>query len=222
MARCFAISLVLVAVVAVCLRLHLNVAIASLLFVVVIVLESRSGTLASPVFASIMATLGLRYIAPPVFSFRVDDPFDTIAIATFLIIALVVAQLVGRLRRMTEEAMSSVDRRLVEAEERERVWIARELHDDFNQRIALVSVNLEHLQQALSKSEAVARGYVTQVRQQISDLATDIQALAHHLHSSKLEYLGIAAAARGLCRELSEQHAVNIDIQCDAGVCLNM
>lgn len=42
--------------------------------------------------------------------------------------------------------MSSVDRKLIEAEERERAWIAKELHDDFNQRMALICVNLERSQ----------------------------------------------------------------------------
>lgn len=215
-ARCLPVSLALVAVAAVCQSLHLNLATVSLLFVITIVLEARTGSLASSLLASLIAALGLAYIAPPANSFRVDDPFDDVAIATFFVISLVISHLVSRLRRMTEEAMSTVDRKLIEAEERERAWIARELHDDFNQRMALVCVNLVHLEQTLSDSEAVARRDALQVRQQISDLATDIQALAHHLHSSKLEYLGIAAAVNGLCRELSEKHALKIDIHCDA------
>lgn len=215
-ARCLPVSLALVVVAAVCQSLHLNLATVSLLFVITIVLEARTGSLASSLLASLIAALGLAYIAPPANSFRVDDPFDDVAIATFFVISLVISHLVSRLRRMTEEAMSTVDRKLIEAEERERAWIARELHDDFNQRMALVCVNLVHLEQTLSDSEAVARRDALQVRQQISDLATDIQALAHHLHSSKLEYLGIAAAVNGLCRELSEKHALKIDIHCDA------
>jgi signal transduction histidine kinase len=211
-----AVSLALVAIAAVCQRLYLNLATVSLLFVIIIALESRTGSLASSLLASVIATLGLAYIAPPAYSFRIEDPFDYVAIATFFVISIVISQLVSKLRRMTEEAMSTVDRKLIEAEERERAWIARELHDDFNQRMALVSVNLEHLQQALSDSEAVARKHVLQVQEQISDLATDIQALSHHLHSSKLEYLGLAAAANGLCRELTQEHGLNIDIHCDA------
>ena len=41
----------------------------------------------------------------------------------------------------------------------------------------------------------------------------DIQAISHRLHSSKLEYLGIVTAARGLCQELSAQHRVEIDFK---------
>jgi len=139
MARFFAISLALVAGTAACQALHLNLATTSLLFVIAIVVVARTGRLALSMFASVIATLGLAYNAPPVYSFRVDDLFDEIAIATFFVISLVISQLVSRLRRMAEEAMSTVDRKLIEVEERERAWIARELHDDFSQRMAIVS-----------------------------------------------------------------------------------
>ena len=195
---------------------HLPEAASRLLFVIAIAMASLTGSLASSLLASVIATLGLAYIAPPSYSFRVDDPFDEVAVTTFFVVSVVISQLVSRLRRMAEEAISTVDRKLIEAEDRERAWIARELHDDFNQRMALLCIDLERVQQALSDSEAAARRQVEQARQQMSDLATDIQALAHHLHSSKLEYLGIATAARSLCRELSEKHALNIDVHCDA------
>jgi len=215
-ARFFAISLALVAGTAACQALHLNLATTSLLFVIAIVVVARTGRLALSMFASVIATLGLAYNAPPVYSFRVDDLFDEIAIATFFVISLVISQLVSRLRRMAEEAMSTVDRKLIEVEERERAWIARELHDDFSQRMAIVSANLQRLEQMLSNSEAAARRHVLGLREQIGDLSTDIQALSHHLHSRKLEYLGLAAAAQSVCRDLSENHALNIDVHCDA------
>jgi signal transduction histidine kinase len=49
----------------------------------------------------------------------------------------------------------------------------------------------------------------------VSDLESDIQALSHRLHSSKLEYLGLEAAASSFCRELSERQNVKIDFRCD-------
>ncbi|HEU5254369.1 MAG TPA: ATP-binding protein [Vicinamibacterales bacterium] len=45
----------------------------------------------------------------------------------------------------------------------------------------------------------------------IADLATDLQALSHRLHSSKLESLGLAGAAAGFCEELSDQQSIEID-----------
>jgi signal transduction histidine kinase len=51
------------------------------------------------------------------------------------------------------------------------------------------------------------------LQKQVSEIATDIQTLSHELHSSKLEYLGIAAAMRGFCQEFSEQQDVEIDLR---------
>src|SRR5262245_37901307 len=51
--------------------------------------------------------------------------------------------------------------------------------------------------------------------QQVSNLSTDIQRLSHRLHSSKLELLGLAAAAAGYCREVADQYRVQIDVRTD-------
>jgi PAS domain S-box-containing protein len=113
--------------------------------------------------------------------------------------------------KLAEEALSGVSRKLIEAHEQERTRIARELHDDVNQRIALLAMELERFEQNPPDSTIEVRRRVHQVSQRISELGTDIQALSHRLHSSKLEYLGIAAAARGFCKEFSEQQKVVVD-----------
>src|SRR5206468_1357033 len=59
-------------------------------------------------------------------------------------------------RKLAQESLSNISRRLIQAQEEERAWIARELHDDINQRIALVTVNLERLQKDFSSLAAAA------------------------------------------------------------------
>jgi signal transduction histidine kinase len=54
---------------------------------------------------------------------------------------------------------------------------------------------------------------VNQLQEQTSEVGTDIQALSHELHSSKLEYLGITAAMKSFCKEFAEQQEVEIDFQ---------
>jgi PAS domain S-box-containing protein len=108
-------------------------------------------------------------------------------------------------RKLAEEALASVGHRLIEAHEQERTWIARELHDDIVQRIALVEIGLGE------SDRQGADNRIRQACQLLSNLAKDIQALSHRLHSSKLEYLGLMAAARSFCRELSEQRNVRIE-----------
>ena len=105
---------------------------------------------------------------------------------------------------------------MIQAQEEERAWIARELHDDINQRIALVTVNLERLQKDFSSLAAAATSQrLEEIRELLSGLGSDVQALSHHLHSSKLEYLGIAAATASFCKELSAEHGVEIQVHTD-------
>lgn len=114
-------------------------------------------------------------------------------------------------RRLAEEALSTVSQKLIEAHEDERTWLARELHDDVNQRLALLSVNLDVLNQELPVSAAHAKLRAADIKQQVKDLGMDVQALSHRLHSSKLEYLGLTAAAAAFCRDFSERTGAHID-----------
>ena len=113
-------------------------------------------------------------------------------------------------RKRAEEALSKMSQRLIEAHEEERSWIARELHDDINQRVALLAVDLERLMQN-PPGPAELNQQLEQRKNQLNDLAGDIQALSHRLHSPKLEYLGLASAAAILCTELSDRQKVKID-----------
>jgi PAS domain S-box-containing protein len=112
--------------------------------------------------------------------------------------------------KLAEEALSNVSRKLIEAQERERTRIARELHDDVNQRIALLAIELDLLKQNLPDSRSQVRSRIQEVGKTVSNIGNDIQAIAHRLHSSKLEYLGIVPAIAGFCKELSEYQNVEI------------
>ncbi len=116
-------------------------------------------------------------------------------------------------RKLAEEAISGFSRRLIEAQETERTRIARELHDDINQRLAMVAVGLKTLRRDLADSDQKTSRRIEEATAQVSELESDIQALSHRLHSSKLEYLGIEAAASGFCREVSERNNVKIDFR---------
>jgi signal transduction histidine kinase len=114
-------------------------------------------------------------------------------------------------RKFAEEALSKVGGRLIEAHEEERTWIARELHDDIGQQLALLANNLGLMEQDLPDSAAEIRNRTREHLKRLQEIAADVQAMSHRLHSSKLRYLGIVAAAKGFCQELAEQHKVEID-----------
>ena len=113
-------------------------------------------------------------------------------------------------QKLATEALSNLSRNLIEAQEKERAWIARELHDDLAQRVVGLAMQLHGCAQVLPNGSN-ERVCVERTSGQATALARDIQAVSHRLHSSHLDHLGIAAAAAGLCRELSEQHHVEID-----------
>lgn len=116
-------------------------------------------------------------------------------------------------RKLAEEALASMGRRLIEAHEEERTWIARELHDDIGQRIALLTVELQHFDHQVPNSSGDIHEYLQLAYQRGSDLVKDVQALSHRLHSSKLEYLGLTSASESFCHELSQQRNVRIEFK---------
>lgn len=118
-------------------------------------------------------------------------------------------------RQRAEDAVRRTQGKLIKAHEEERTRIARELHDDINQRLALLGVKLSSLKMEAPASDASITHLLDDVHQQVSNLGQDIQALSHRLHSSKLEYLGLAAAANGFCKEFSAQHNVEVVFHCD-------
>jgi PAS domain S-box-containing protein len=113
-------------------------------------------------------------------------------------------------RKLAEEAISSMSRRLIEAQEAERARIARDLHDDIGQRLAMLSVSLDQVKRSVPDSSNGLRNRVDELREQVLDISAGIHALSHELHSSKLRHLDMVNAMRGFCAELSEQQKVDI------------
>jgi PAS domain S-box-containing protein len=118
-------------------------------------------------------------------------------------------------RRAAQEALSTVNQRLMEGLEQERARLARELHDDILQQLTLLKVRLDALRQA-PVSPAEVQEEIGQVSRQIGECVEDVQALSHRLHSSKLEFLGLPAAAAGFCEEFSDRQHVKIDFQAES------
>src|SRR5262249_16213734 len=115
-------------------------------------------------------------------------------------------------RKLAGEKLASLSRGLIEAQEKERTRIARELHDDISQRFALLGVALEQLKEGSFDTREVPMR-IDNMRKDVFDMARDIQSLSHELHSSKLEYLGLVAAIKIFCREFAERHNVHIDFR---------
>jgi PAS domain S-box-containing protein len=114
-------------------------------------------------------------------------------------------------RKKAERVLAEMTGKLIQAQEQERVRIGRELHDDISQRLAMLAVELEQLREGPSQLQSRLEG----LRNDVIDISSDVQALSHDLHSSKLEYLGAVAGIKSWCKEFGERQRMKINFKSD-------
>ena len=105
-------------------------------------------------------------------------------------------------QKRIQEVLRDLGSRLIAAQEKERSRVARELHDDLNQRMALLSIELEQLG-AEAKNPRAQRRLIHKLQSSVEEIAADIHRLSYRLHPSKLDHLGLVPAVESLCKELS-------------------
>ena len=114
-------------------------------------------------------------------------------------------------QKLAQQALERVSGQLIEAQERERTRIARDIHDDICQRLVLLSMELEQANRASNLAPSGAKGNLVEIRKHCTEIVGDLRSLSHQLHSSTLDYLGLVPAIRGLCQEISKQHNVRVE-----------
>ena len=107
-------------------------------------------------------------------------------------------------RKRAELALHTLSGRLLSAQEDERRRIARELHDNLSQQMALLAIEIEQIASQAGRSQQMARA-MRELGERTAEIASEIHTMSHRLHSSKLEALGLSAAVRGHCREVLAQ-----------------
>ncbi len=101
--------------------------------------------------------------------------------------------------------------RLMQAQESERGHIARELHDDLNQNLALLAVELDLLNNEPPDSKDHLNERLSKLCSRVKELSTFVHDLSLQLHPAKVEQLGLVTALRGLCRDVGASHDLIID-----------
>jgi PAS domain S-box-containing protein len=107
------------------------------------------------------------------------------------------------------DALRSLSARLLRAEESERRRISRELHDDFSQRLAMLSVAIESLKAVEGVAPETSRRLQT-MGKTVAEIAEDCHRLAYSLHPSILDHLGLSAALRRYAQELSAHQGIEV------------
>jgi PAS domain S-box-containing protein len=109
-----------------------------------------------------------------------------------------------------EKAGFEVQRSLLLGQETERKRIARELHDDISQRLAIVGLTLSEVEKLSPAASPVLESKLKAIRQHVNSIAHDIHRISHNLHPSTLVDLGLVSALRGLCREFTDRTHVAV------------
>ncbi len=113
-------------------------------------------------------------------------------------------------RRQAEEELRTLGGRLIKAQEDERSRIARELHDDLSQQLAILGIELDQLRQRLSPRQADLTPSLERLWDRSQEISTAIHRLSYQLHPAKLDQLGLATAVKSLCQELAQLGTVEI------------
>jgi signal transduction histidine kinase len=116
-------------------------------------------------------------------------------------------------RKQADEELHDLSRRLIGAHEEERALLARELHDDISQRLAVLAIDVGRAELAAGNAEQ-AEAMLT-VREGLVRLSEDIHSLAYQLHPSILEELGLAEALRAECERRGRRGG--LDLAVDVG-----
>jgi len=99
--------------------------------------------------------------------------------------------------------------RLIVSQEAERARIARDLHDDVGQRLALLSIDLDNLAAGTRKSPQWSASF-QKIKNRVAELSKELHVLSRQLHPSKIETLGLVSAIDICCREVSAQHKLMV------------
>lgn len=165
--------------------------------------------------------------------FVAEGPEDSmLALQLFLIFASIPFMILTAVvedRQLAGEKLAGLGRKLIEAQEEERKRIARDIHDDYTQRIAMLSIRVEEMSKNFGDSSPEAEERLRELFESIGQLATDMHSLSHQLHSSTLESLGLVAGVRSFCREFARREQIAVDFEhekvppgvpADAALCL--
>ena len=112
-------------------------------------------------------------------------------------------------RKQAEEAVRKLAGQLLTAQEEERRRIAREMHDDLTQRIAVLAIEAGKLEQEADSSDLLS-GKLREIKDQLINLSQDVHALSRQLHPSILDDLGLVDAMRSECARFSQREGISV------------
>ncbi len=141
--------------------------------------------------------------------------YEKYIVAAVVLILFQAMLIAGLLWQRARKRAATADLRrlgghLIHAQEEERARIARELHDDFSQRLAVQSIELTQLEKNLPVLRAEDRARTLQLLKETKEMSADMRSLSHQLHSSRLDLVGLVPALSGLCEEITKKYKIDV------------
>jgi PAS domain S-box-containing protein len=118
-------------------------------------------------------------------------------------------------RKAAEEMVRDMSGRLITAHEEERSRIARELHDNLSQRMALLQIGVQQFEQGETEPSSMARQKLSNIAEIASEISSEIHDLSHRLHPAKLNTIGLVPSLTSFCREFSKGHQLRVNFSHD-------
>ena len=112
----------------------------------------------------------------------------------------------------SRKELQALTARLMTAQEDERRRISHELHDDVNQRLALLTLEIETLERDLPNTVDDTTTRLRALREQVVALSDDVHGLAYQFHPSILDDLGLSAALEALTDEFRRREGIEIEV----------
>jgi two-component system NarL family sensor kinase len=113
-------------------------------------------------------------------------------------------------RRRSEEKLQALRNRLTRTQEEERSRIARDLHDDIGQRLALLTIDLEQMKLASQRDGLAFASELEVLVRTAGEITSDVHNVSRRLHPSQVELLGLAPALNNFCREFANRNSMRI------------
>lgn len=142
--------------------------------------------------------------------FPAEASISKLSVAEKTTFTLIVRDITDRLR--TERQLQSLTSELMTAQEEERRRIARELHDDINQRLALVAIEIGNMLSDPSILTEQTKRTIQSLSQRLVRISDDVRRMAYQFHPSILDDLGLTAALKRMADEWSEKTGIKIVI----------
>lgn len=155
-------------------------------------------------------TLAVRRPLSESATFALATVSDQIALAILKQRAEAGAAEAQRMLEHQREELRSLAAQLITVQEEERRRVSRELHDDLNQRLAMLAVEVEALAQNIPPSPELLVHQLRALQKKVAEVSDEVRRLAYQLHPSILDHLGLAVALRSYAEDMSRRGEVRV------------